>query len=420
MKKESLPRQEREALLAEVRSYLPAFLNRGASEQPDPAGDVRELLGLEREDLEQVVAVHQCLAAPVLRFGEEVEAGVRRPLSQQALAAESSQAIRGHVNWNETFKERARAPGEVAKFSVFQSSASTYDTAENRALVWLLDRLDELTDKAVFWSGKRSLTGQAEPGWSEQIEDLRDQVAAARQVPWLSQLAPQRPESWVLQALRASSRAFYAIVTAKAIESVIRLDKPTPGELASVLSERYFQPEDDGTLFEVAVALRLAKAFGERSPSRRKTRLLMGEGRTSFARFAYEDGSEVSIAYQAWPDGRETMRRTFIRRHAIGPRPSNRIPDLIILRTGSAEDAVILELKASSDASYLRGGLQELLAYLADRPDLWGARPMGWLIAPSSDAFQEADADEAFPLWVLSADAVGPAATDRFTAATSP
>jgi hypothetical protein len=414
VKKESLSEPEREALLAEVRSYLPAFLQRGASEQPDPAGDVRELLRLDQEDLDRVVAVHQCLASPVLRFGEEVEAGLRRPLSQQTLAAEASQAIRGPIDWQGTIRQRGRAPGEVAKYSVFQSSSSTYDTVENRVLVWLLDRLEELVDKAVFWTRKASPPAVAELGWSQKIERLGDQLAAAKQVPWLAKLSAQRPLPWVLQNMRASRSRFYAEVVPAAIESVKRLSQPSAEALTAVLSERFFRPQDDGTLFEVAVALRLVRAFDDLSPKLRQTRLLMGEGRSSFARFAYEDGSEVSIACQAWPDDEKTMRRRFVKRHQIGRQPRDGIPDLIIVRRGAGDDAVILELKASSNSAYLRRGLQELLAYLADRPDLWGKAPAGWLVAPPSDAFVEAEGDESFPLWVLGADAVAGAATDRF------
>ncbi|HEY6730785.1 MAG TPA: hypothetical protein VI039_07155 [Solirubrobacterales bacterium] len=415
MKKESLSDRERQALRREVRAYLPAFLQRGAAEQPDPAGDVRELLRLEQEDLEQVVAVHQCLAPAVLQFGAAVEAGLRRPASQQSLGVESSQAIRGPIDWVVTAKERARVPGEVARYAVRQPSSSTYDTTENRAVAWLLGRLAELVDRAVFWMARKPAAADpAELGWSEKIERLGEQVAAARQVPWISGLAPEYPTSWVLRSLRASRDGFYARDLPAAIDSVMRLSEPSAAALTAVLSERYFQPEDDGTLFQVAVALRLAKAFEALSPDLRRTRLLMGDGRSSFARFAFDDGSEVSLAYQAWPDGRETMRRSFVKRHGIGKSPKRSIPDLIVLRRGSTEDAVILELKASSNAEYLRGGLQELLAYLADRPDLWGAQPAGWLVAPASEAFEDAGADSSFPIWILDADGVARAATDRF------
>lgn len=422
MKKESLSDEEREALLRELRSYLPAFLKRSAIEQPDPAGDVRELLSLEQDDLDRVVAVHQCLAPEVLRFGEALEVGLKHPFSQQARVATASQAIRGSLDWAATARHRARVPGDRAWFQVRQSGSSAFAIDENRAVAWLLDRLEEIVDRAAFWSKTKSAGNPSDRGWSGKIDDLRASLAAARQVPWLEGLTGRRPDARVLGSLRAARDGFYARILPAAIESVMRLSEPSSQVLTAVLSERYFRPDDDGTLFEVAIALRLAKAFEDLSPERRKTRLLMGDGRSSFARFAFGDGSQVSIAYQAWPDGRETMRRTFVRRHKIGKRPKDSIPDLILIRhrqDGSA-DALILELKASSDASYLRQGLAELLAYLADRPDLWADDPVAWLVAPASGAFEAAEADPSFPIWVVDGDLVAAAATARFVASVVP
>jgi hypothetical protein len=75
------PQQVRAQMLAAIRAYLPAFLHRGASEQADPAGDVRDLLNLEAGDLRRVVAVHQSLDEEVLAFGESLERGLRHPLA---------------------------------------------------------------------------------------------------------------------------------------------------------------------------------------------------------------------------------------------------------------------------------------------------------------------------------------------------
>ena len=43
-----------------------------------------------------------------------------------------------------------------------------------------------------------------------------------------------------------------------------------------------------------------------------------------------------------------------------------------------------------------------------------GIGATAWLVAPASTAFSAADADVSFPLWILDADGVAQAATDRF------
>jgi hypothetical protein len=244
---------------------------------------------------------------------------------------------------------------------------------------------------------------------------LRRQLAAARRVPWLQALRAEKPTAATLRSLRAGRSVFYREKTAAAAETVLDLAEPSPETLTALLAKRYFRPKSDGDLFEVAVALRLARAFAELSPHLRQPRLMMGDGKSSFASYGFDDGSEVSVACQTWPDSVQSMRRRFTERHRIGKQPSSSRPDIVIVRKkGSASEAVVLELKASRDASYLRKGLEELLAYLADRPDLWGEEPAAWLVAPSSPAFEAEEADPDFPLWILSAEEVAAAATARF------
>jgi hypothetical protein len=413
--KESLSAEEREALLAEVRNYLPAFLKPSATVQEDPVGDVRELLDLDQRDLDRVIAVHGCLDPAVLAFGEALEEGLDHPLAGKAAATVLSQSVRGQIDWQGTLKHRARAPGELASYSV-REPGRTFDTPENRALAWLLGSLEKRVDEATAWRVQKPPAGQEDLTLAQRIDRLREQLAAARRRPWVRALQEEKPTAATLGALRDARSDFYRRQLLPALEAVLRLSRPSGELLTRVLAERYFRPEDDGTLFEVAVALRLARAFADLTPHLRR-RLLLGEGRSSFATYSLDDGAEISLAYQVWPDDEHSMRRRLIKRHGLAEREVELKPDIIIIRRGPSPDTVILELKASRKASYLRQGLEELLAYLGDRPDLWGGKPMGWLVAPASEAFETAAADDSFPLWVLSADEVALAATARFVTA---
>jgi hypothetical protein len=410
--KASLPAAERQRLLDEVRDHLPAFLSREATEQRDPAGDVRELLNLKAGDLSRVVAVHQCLDEAVLAFGTALRDGLNHPIAGSVRPTETSQSVCGPIDWPATTRRRALAPGAVASF-VVRPPRKVFDTAENRAVVWLLVQLESRVDEATTWKSKRDAeNGSSDLTWSQRLERLREQLAQARRTPWLGEIGPERPTDRVLRRLRAARTGFYAEHVAPAIASVLNLTDPSPETLTDVLAQRYFRPDKDETLFEVAVALRLARAFGERSPHRRRTRLLLGEGRSSFARYSFANEVEVTLAYQAWPDGEPTMRRQLGEQHGL--RIGTARPDILVKRTGPDPDAAILELKASRRSATLRGGLAELLAYVADRPDLWGANPSAWLVAPVSDEFRDEPPGHGFPLWIVSADQVAAAAVDRF------
>jgi len=413
----SLSAGERAELLAEVRHHLPAFLHGRTTEQQDPAGDVRELLNLEEDDLGRVIAVHKCLDEAVLAFGASLGVGLRHPIAGSTPRPTVSRSVRGPVDWARTAKRRAQVPGEPASF-VIPEQGAVFDTPENRAVVWLLGHLEAEADSAAaHWKPTEPEAGEPDPGWRQKIDLLRVQLAEARGFPWLRAIPAEQPTPAVLRRLGRARSGFYAERVAPAASAVLRLTDYSPETLTEVLSARYFGPESDGTLFEIAVALRLARAFRELSPRPRRTRLLMGDGRSSFARYGFDDGSEVRLAYQAWPDDKPTMRRELIGRHGFRS-PRNAVPDIIVIRTGTEPDAVILELKASHDSAYLRKGLVELSDYLADRPDLWGPQPAGWLVAPTSEAFADEVADAGFPLWIVSANQVAAAAAARFTPAT--
>lgn len=396
--------------MAEVRHYLPAFLRADATEQQDPVGDVRELLDLAEEDLQRLLAVHGCLDDRVLAFGAALNEGLRIPFPSSAPRPVTSRNVRGPIEWGRTVSMRALSPAESSSF-VVREPGRAVDTSENRAVTWLLRRLESAVDAATFWVAKPE-TGGIELSWQQKIDRLAAQLSVARRVQWLVGLRPERPTPATLRSLRCARSGFYSERVAPALVSVMRLDAPSADELGEILSRRYFEPRDDGTLFEVAVALRLARAFSERNSRPRSARLLVGEGRSNFARYRLDDGAEVRLAYQAWPDDTPTMRRRLGARQGLGARDGR--PDIMVIRTQPGPDAVILELKASRHASYLRLGLAELLAYLADRPDLWGEPPAGWLVAPVSDAFRDEEPDGDYPLWVVSADRVAAAAASRF------
>jgi hypothetical protein len=408
---------ERERLLAEVREHLPAFLRRDATEQHDPVGDVRQLLNLERDDLAQVTAVHQCLDPAALEFGAALQEGLRRPATSSIRPAEVGQSVCGPIDWAGTTARRAQEGGDPSVF-VVRGARRVFDTAENRALVWLLERLTAAVDAAVTWNSRDEIgTGTkkppADPTWSQRIDGLRRELAEGRRTSWLRAIPPTAPTAATLRSLRAARSAFYAERVAPALESVLQLANPSAEVLTDVLARRYFRPEQTWRLFEIAVALRLARAFAARSPRPRRTRLLVGEGRASFARYAFDDGAEVTLTYQAWPAlDRPSMRRRLGKRHGLQWREG--VPDIIVVRSGPDPDAVVLELKASHNPDYLREGVDELLVYLADHPGFWARKPSGWLVAPASAAFEDGEADPDLPLWVVSADRVAAAAANRF------
>lgn len=374
---------ERQDLLDEVRHHLPAFLSAASTERYDPAGDVRDLLNLDASDLRRVVAAHLALTPQVRQFTSTLAQGMRHPRSEGVRVHEDSPVVRGSVDWGRTIRFRA-ARGAVDQRFVLMRNTRQFDLPENRALLWAIDRLSTELDRV------RTSGDQPADSWQGEIDGMRTVLAAARQVHWIRGLKAERPTTDSFRRMRASRSALYANHLPELIEAIRRwCDEPTPEDITELLAARFFEPSRDWQLFEVVVALRLARKMATRASGRRKTHLL-GQGRRPYA--TYSVGPDVvRLWYQSWPrdSGGSNHRRTARRFKIAAGSPR---PDIVVeVQTPSDRWAVVIECKASSSPSYLSEGIFQLLGYLMDRPALFSGLAPGWLVAPPSQAFEDAD-----------------------------
>jgi hypothetical protein len=408
--------QEYQQMLAEVREYLPAFLSPAATENHDPVGDVSELMALEPSELDRVMAVHVCLSEAATVFGAALERGMRRPLTSTERPEVLTQAVRGPVDWGATIRRRAQSGWDVSQFAV-RPSRRVFDTPENRALAWALGELELAVSRAAGVA--RASEEQDAAGWVARLAELRAAVRRAQRVEWLREVPAQRPTARVQQRLAATRLSFYRHALGGLVSMLLALADPDEHTLAEVLCQRYFEPHRAWKLFEVLVALRLARELArpEHGLGPRRSRLLAGSDTTvAFARYGLPDRGEMSLTYQGWPAGSgASVRQQTASRHGFHPKPS--VPDLFVSRTsatGAIVDAVVLELKATKRGGYLGEGLSQLLGYLGERPQLLGRPPAGWLVAPNSDAFSAALPAPSEPLRVVDADQVASRVAERF------
>ncbi len=398
---------ERARLLNEVRAYLPGFLGSAARLGRAPIDVIDDLLGLQPSDLQRVTAVHVLLSEPVQRFVDALPHGLRRPATTTERPPVATQAVRGGIDWGATTRARAQRGWDQGVY-VVRSAERKFETPENQALAWVLRELDAMSLRAVGTSDTSNRGGAL-----GRIAETRAKLDATRRFGWLRAVEPARPTRRTLRRLAASRRSFYREDLRATWAVLERYVDPREEDLVELLTQRFFEPERDWQLFEIVVALRLARAFvGVGSPD--PTGLLVGSvsSRRAFASYRLADGDVVSLWYQAWPPGGGRSEHGAAREtHGVAAGASR--PDLVITRRGPHPDAVVLELKATRHAGYLGSGLSQLLGYIAEWPARFGPAPAGWLVAPASQAFRDAPAG-ANAVWVVSADSVADAAVRRF------
>jgi hypothetical protein len=404
---------DREQLLGEVQTQLPAFLSSATTEQQDVIGDVSELLNLTRTDLARVVAVHLALTDEVRAFVLALREGLRNPITSSIRPKTVTQAVRGSIDWGATIRHQVQVGGARIEY-VVRPARRVFDTPENRALAFLLERLNLLLRRAVPAEAVEK-GGTFNEGWFSEVVTTLARTRSARRYHWLRDVPAERPIGRNRSRLSAARTAFYKVRIPAALDAVHRYtDEPTPGTITELLTQRYFEPQRDWQLYELVVALRLAASFQSVSVGKRRARLMVGSGRSPYARYIMPDGAEVWLWYQAWPvDAGPSAHSQARTKYAIAAGPSR--PDFVVQlrRDGQTVDALMLEVKASRSASYLGDGLMQLLGYLKDRPTLFPNPPAGWLVAPASSAFSTAPA-AGLELWSVDDGAVAPAAISRF------
>jgi hypothetical protein len=404
---------ERGQLVREIQTHLPAFLSPAATEQPDVVGDVSHLLNLSRSDLDRVVAVHLALTAEVRAFMDGLREGLRNPISSSIRPRTVTQAVRGSIDWGATVRYRTSVGGAATEY-VVRPARRVFDTPENRALAYLLERLDVVLRRAAPAQADER-AGTYNTGWFGEVVSVLRRIRSARRYHWLRDVPGERPSGRDALRLNAARSAFYKVLLRDGLTAINRyVEEPTAEAVTELLAHRYFEPQRDWQLFELVIAIRLASGFSAVASGKRRARLLVGSGRSPYARYVMPDSAEVWLWYQAWPHDAGVSDHTKAReRYAIASGPSR--PDFVIehRRDGQTVDALILEVKATRAAGYLGEGLLQLLGYLKDRPSLFTHKPSGWLVAPASAAFKSASPGS-LELWAVTADAVAQAAVTRF------
>lgn len=403
--------EERSAYIQELRVELSAFVASQSSEVRDPIDSVSALTGLRKSDLRRVAMVHLALSDEVRQFADSLVKGTRRPTNDTVRPVVVSQSVRGGIDWASTIRSRSTA-GYPKHLYAVRPAQRAFDTPENQALAWFLDELDARL-RTITTATEDSDVGVYSLDWIASIAWVRGEIAKARRLYWLRDVTPVRPGHVALKRLTQSRLAFYRVDLLEAIQTYNEFVlAPSPSDLAELLCDRYFVPERNWKLFEILIAIRVAKAIQEQFGPPRLSLLVEGT-RIPYAVYR-KDGFEVRLWYQTWPKSARgsSQRRTMGRFHIAG---QSTIPDLVVEVVESHHSSgLLLELKASKNAGTLSSGIVQALGYLKDRPAIFDWRtPAAAVVAQKSDAFTPTENETGLDVAVVDDMTIGSWIADR-------
>lgn len=393
----------RAVMLSEVQGLLPAFLSAASVEREGPVNAANELLGISESELRGVLAVHLMLSRPVRELIGALPKGVRSPLTSSARPRVAGQAVTSGIDWVATTRHRATS-SPLGGIWVTRPASRVFDIPENRALAWVLKTLE---DRGALASPP---VGHAPGSWGDEIREMTTVVGRARRTAWLERVPAIWPGDEAYVRLNADRMGFYRLRVSSAARYLRHLlFTPSPSDIVDALSQRYFEPELDWKLFEIAVLMRITRELASIGVRLNPTRLFHESKKRPFAVYRISPTRVVKVWYQVWPPATEPSELHAALRHYEIFMGGNR-PDIVIelVEKGISERALILELKASSSGSYLSSGFFQLLGYLRDRPALLSAPASGWLVAPPSTSYVS-KAEGSLSLWITSSSDVAEA-----------
>lgn len=313
---------------------------------------------------------------------------------------EFSRVISGGIDWTATVRARSTASPIEGGF-VTRPARRFWDIEENRILAWVLRSLTREFDLAAV-----SAREPDKLRWQGRMELGRQLAERAIRTAWLRPIPAERPTRGSLARLETSRTLFYATTLSQAARLLRRFaDAPTPNDVIDLLSKRWFEPSRDWALFELVVLLRVERALATLG---RRKRLRLTSERAAFSVIEVAPGRQVRLWYQNWPTQAGDSEVLDAARH-YGISAGGSRPDIVIeVALPGRSSGILIECKATRSSEYLGSGLLQMLAYLRDRPALFGRPASAWLVAPHG-APMTSHRPDGRELWVVHADDVASA-----------
>lgn len=326
-------------------------------------------LGRTRGDDPVLLAETLDLARPAFSaFFSELLPGLLDSLANERVAEEAvvGPALRGRPDWGRTFLGR-RTGALAATDFLSRLPERSFALPENQLVRWLIGSVGDGLSRVAARTG-----GPMPPA----LGALRAQVSETLAHPWIGKVEPPTRLDGRMLACAGMQRIPGYREAAELAASRDRLD----GEVAEVrrlavldlLRANWLAPVNPDDLFELFVLVRVLDALVEvlGPPSEYG---LVTAGRRHVARFP--GAGDVRVLFDQKPPGEDSSRRySQIRARHEGLPASPRRPDILLLRQDPPR-ALMVEVKRTSDASYISDSIYKGFGYLSDFEDLWANRP---------------------------------------------
>jgi hypothetical protein len=294
-------------------------------------------------------------------------------------------ALRGNTRWDLTYSGRLSGRVSPVQF-VTRLPVRNFSLPENQLVRWLVADLSLAVSSIEARLGSSSVPAS--------LRVIRDACTEATKHPWFKDVVPPRVLDVHMQtsALRRRLPAYRTAATlAQRRSGFTSRDRIVRWKhIVTLLSANWLSPVSDDDLFELYVLTFVLDLLQHECGFGLPVQFgLNAAGRTHIARFEKGESS-VHVFFDQSPTKfleARSVQLELLDAHE-GVRPVPRRPDIVVVHnSGSVRRVLFVEVKRSTDGSYVSDSIYKAFGYLTDFADLWSssaANPKVALIVPEN------------------------------------
>lgn len=349
-------------ILEDINEFIQLYLFKGNVSLNDET--IENLFELSHDDLTTLKVVHFMISDEIRKFIKILPQLVRNLAHSTQKETEILKGnIRGRIDWEATLKERySQGFGDKSLF-VCNPPIKYYDLEENQLLKFLLKRIQYLQKNYLSFISEDNFNIEnidQNKDWYTIVNDNSQMARLTLKKVYFKDISDVKIKSKHLRKCMKNRNLLYHYV-AKAYrlyEDLFILEDENV--LKELINKRIIKTADADKLYEIYVFFNLVKSLPVEMH-----KLLFSSN--DYSTSCFIDDLKITVHYQKTPVKLKEISEYLEILENYEIRGSTRAPDVILEFEKDGETYYrLVEVKNSSDTSYVRASLYKVMGYYKD------------------------------------------------------
>lgn len=351
-------------LLNEIKQFLHLYFFKGYISN-NPNKEIEDLFDLSKEDLNTLKAIHFLLSDEVKNLIEILPILMRNlSHSTRKETEEFKGQIKGRVDWNQTLKSRYAEGFDDKSLFICQPPSKYYDLEENQLLKFLLNKIISLKINFVDFITLSAFDIEKIDSidWQEKVSNIYQMAKKTLKKVYFNDITTIKTvkSKHLRKTYKNRNQLYHRVAKAYILYEDLFIAEDE-NVLRDLVENRLIKAADPDKLYEIYVFFNLIKSL----PESKDLRLLYSGN--DYAVKSQIGNVDVTIYYQKTPPilKEKSEYLEILDNYEINK--SVKSPDVIIEFEKDSEVYYrLVEVKNSSQTSYVRESLYKVMGYYKD------------------------------------------------------